>query len=60
MGGTEPGHTTDTVAMLLAERIGANVMINATSVDGVYTADPRKDSSARKLENLDYDSANQK
>ena len=57
MGGTEPGHTTDTVAMLLAERIGANVMINATSVDGVYTADPRKDSSARKLENLDYDSA---
>ena len=57
MGGTEPGHTTDTVAMLLAERIGARVMINATSVDGVYTSNPGKNPDAKKLEFLDYDTA---
>lgn len=57
MGGTEPGHTTDTVATLLAERIGAGVLINATSVDGVYTEDPRKDSGAEKYSYLSYDDA---
>lgn len=57
MGGTEPGHTTDTVATLLAERIGAKVMINATSVDGVYTDDPRKNSKAEKIDHLSYDEA---
>lgn len=57
MGGTEPGHTTDTVATLLAERIGARILINATSVDGVYTNDPRKDPNAKKLTNLTYDEA---
>lgn len=59
MGGTEPGHTTDTVSALLAERIGSRVMINATSVDGgVYTADPRKDrGGARKLRSLTYEEA---
>ncbi|GGM79105.1 uridylate kinase [Thermogymnomonas acidicola] len=57
MGGTEPGHTTDTVSALLAERIGSRVMINATSVDGVYTADPRKDRGARKLRSLTYEEA---
>lgn len=57
MGGTEPGHTTDTVSMLLAERIGARTLINATSVDGVYTADPRKDRDAKKIQKLGYDDA---
>lgn len=57
MGGTEPGHTTDTVSMLLAERIGARTLINATSVDGVYTADPRKDREAKKIQRLGYDEA---
>lgn len=57
MGGTEPGHTTDTVATLLAERIGAKTLINATSVDGVYTDDPAKDSDARKFDHLSYDEA---
>jgi uridylate kinase len=57
MGGTEPGHTTDTVSMLLAERIGAKTIINATSVDGVYTADPRKDKNARKMQDIGYDEA---
>ncbi|HLH86753.1 MAG TPA: UMP kinase [Thermoplasmataceae archaeon] len=57
MGGTEPGHTTDTVATLLAERIGSRILINATSVDGVYSSDPRKDRSARKFSSLTYDEA---
>ena len=55
MGGTHPGHTTDAVAMMLAEFIGADLFINATSVDGVYTADPKIVSSAKKLEKLTSD-----
>lgn len=57
MGGTEPGHTTDTVATLLAERIGAGILINATSVDGVYSDDPNRVSDARKFGQLTYDEA---
>ncbi len=55
MGGTHPGHTTDAVAAMLAERLGSKRMINATSVDGVYTDDPKKDENAEKLERLTYD-----
>lgn len=57
MGGTEPGHTTDTVATLLAERIGATKLINATSVDGVYSDDPKKDPDAKKFDMMSYDEA---
>ncbi len=57
MGGTEPGHTTDTVATLLAERIGATKLINATSVDGVYSDDPKKDPNAKKFDRMSYDEA---
>lgn len=57
MGGTEPGHTTDTVAALLAERTGAKILINATSVDGVYTDDPKKNSSAKKINKMTHDEA---
>ncbi len=57
MGGTEPGHTTDTVSSLLAERINAKVLINATSVDGVYSSDPKKEKSAKKIGELTYDKA---
>jgi uridylate kinase len=52
MGGITPGQTTDAVAAVLAERVGASVFINLTSVDGVYTADPKKDKKARRLANL--------
>jgi len=55
MGGTHPGHTTDAVAAMLAERLNSNRLINATSVDGVYTDDPNKNKDAKKLENLSYD-----
>ncbi len=55
MGGTHPGHTTDAVAAMLAERLNADRLINATSVDGVYTADPKKEKSAKKLKELGFD-----
>lgn len=57
MGGTEPGHTTDTVAALLAERIGAGILINGTSVDGVYDSDPAKNRDAKKYSSLSYEDA---
>ena len=47
MGGTHPGHTTDGVAAMLAERVRAERLIIATNVKGVYTADPKKDPGAR-------------
>ena len=48
MGGTEPGHTTDGVAALLAVRLRAERVVNATDVDGVYDADPRTHPNARR------------
>lgn len=57
MGGTEPGHTTDTVSALLAEKIGSKIVINATSVDGVYTDDPNKNANATKFSAINYDKA---
>ncbi len=52
MGGTFPGHTTDAVAALLAEYVNADIFLNATSVDGVYTADPWKDDGASRFEKI--------
>lgn len=52
LGGTEPGHTTDGVAALLAVRLRAARVVNATDVDGVYDRDPRTDRRARRLERL--------
>jgi len=55
MGGLHPGFTTDTVAAMVAERINASRLVNATSVPGVFTADPRKDSSAKLIRRMTYD-----
>ncbi|MCK9591960.1 MAG: UMP kinase [Methanoregula sp.] len=52
MGGITPGQTTDAVAAVLAERVGASVFINVTSVDGIYSSDPNKDKKARRFETL--------
>jgi uridylate kinase len=52
MGGITPGQTTDAVAAVLAERVGASVFINVTSVDGIYSADPKKDKKAKRFETL--------
>lgn len=57
MGGTVPGHTTDTVSMLLAESAGIRDVINITSVDAVYSEDPRKNHEAIKYEQLTYENA---
>jgi uridylate kinase len=52
MGGIAPGQTTDAVAAIAAEYINADLLVNATSVDGVYTSDPRVDRSAKKIERM--------
>ncbi|NHW89044.1 MAG: UMP kinase [Archaeoglobales archaeon] len=52
MGGTFPGHTTDATAALLAEFVGADLFLNATSVDGIYSEDPRKNPNAYKFEKI--------
>lgn len=55
MAGTRPGHTTDRVSASLARFVGAARVVNATSVDGVYTADPRKDSQAKRLDRISFE-----
>jgi uridylate kinase len=54
MGGVSPGITTDAVSSILAERVRASRLVNATSVDGVYTADPSKDPTARKMSSMSH------
>ncbi len=54
-GGTgNPYFSTDTAAALRAIQMKADVIIKATSVDGIYTADPKKDRSATLYERLSY------
>lgn len=54
-GGTgNPYFSTDTAAALRAIQIKADVIIKATSVDGVYSADPKKDPTARLYEQISY------
>jgi uridylate kinase len=55
-GGTgNPFFTTDTAAALRAIEVGADIVLKATKVDGVYSADPKIDSSAKLFESLHYD-----
>jgi uridylate kinase len=49
MGGLQPGHSTNAVAAIAAETIKADLFVNATDVDGVYTGDPTKDPKAKRL-----------
>lgn len=49
LGGTEPGHTTDGVAALVAVRLRAVRLVNATDVAGLYDEDPRTHSAARRI-----------
>jgi uridylate kinase len=54
-GGTgNPYFTTDTTASLRAMEIGAQVILKATKVDGVYDADPVKNSAAKRFDELSY------
>lgn len=55
-GGTgNPYFTTDTASVLRAIELQANVMMKGTRVDGIYTADPEKDSTATKFSEITYD-----
>ncbi len=55
-GGTgNPYFTTDSAAVLRAIEIEADVILKGTRVDGIYTADPEKDSSAVKFDNITFD-----
>ncbi len=53
-GTGNPFFTTDTAASLRAAEIGAEVILKATKVDGVYSADPAKDPTAVRYEQLTY------
>ncbi len=53
-GTGNPYFTTDTAAALRAVEIGADVILKATKVDGVYSSDPMKDSSATKFSEISY------
>lgn len=55
MAGTRPGHTTDRVSASLARAVRASRIVNATSVAGVYTADPRTHADARLLEHVGFE-----
>ncbi len=57
LGGTEPGHTTDGVSLLLAERIGEKRVINMTSVGGIYDKDPHKYEDAEILHRISFENA---
>ncbi|AEG17365.1 UMP kinase [Methanobacterium paludis] len=52
MGGTEPAHSTDAVGSILAEFVNADLIINATSVDGLYNKDPNKYDDAKMFEEV--------
>ena len=56
-GTGNPFFTTDTAAALRGAEIGAEMVLKATKVDGVYTADPKKDPSATRYTQLSFDEA---
>jgi uridylate kinase len=57
-GGTgNPFFTTDTAAALRGSEIGAEIVLKATKVDGVYSADPKKDPTATRYAKISFDEA---
>jgi uridylate kinase len=56
-GTGNPFFTTDTAAALRGSEMGAEIVIKATKVDGVYTADPKKDVSAKRYGRISFDEA---
>ncbi len=54
LGGTEPGHTTDGVAALLAVRLRAARLVNATNVDALYDHDPKLDPKALPIRRISW------
>lgn len=56
-GTGNPFFTTDTAAALRGAEIGAQIVLKATKVDGVYTADPKKDPAAQRYHRISFDEA---
>ncbi len=56
-GTGNPFFTTDTAAALRGSEIGAEIVLKATKVDGIYSADPQKDASARRYRRISFDDA---
>jgi uridylate kinase len=56
-GTGNPFFTTDTAAALRGAEIGAEIVLKATKVDGVYTADPKKDPTAQRYTTISFDEA---
>ena len=56
-GTGNPFFTTDTAAALRGVEIGAQVVLKATKVDGIYTADPKKDPNATRYSDISFDEA---
>jgi uridylate kinase len=56
-GTGNPFFTTDTAAALRGAEIGAEIVLKATKVDGVYTADPARDPSAQRYQTISFDEA---
>jgi len=56
-GTGNPFFTTDTAAVLRASELDGEAVLKATNVDGVYSADPKKDASARRFERLTHQEA---
>ena len=56
-GTGNPFFTTDTAAALRGAEIGAQIVLKATKVDGVYSADPKKDASATRYSKISFDEA---
>ncbi len=52
LGGLQPGQSTNAVAAIVAELLGANILINVTDVEGIYAADPNVDPHAEKLDEI--------
>ena len=59
-GTGNPFFSTDTAAALRANEIGADVILKATKVDGIYTADPMKDPTAKKFDRITHGEALQR
>ncbi|MCD6402791.1 MAG: UMP kinase [Candidatus Aenigmarchaeota archaeon] len=54
-GGHEPAHSSDTRASVFAELMEADLLINATTVDGIYDSNPEENPNAKKFEKLTYE-----
>jgi uridylate kinase len=55
MGGLQPGQSTSAVAALAAEITRAEILVNGTDVDGVYTEDPKKNPKAKLIRSVHVD-----